>query len=155
VARTLTITRSALTNANHRFLRAFRLRVDVTHAVNMPAEIFLYQQNAPDPVTQAIYSTLITVASPVDLADYPVGAPNPDAELPYFRQSFVELDVRSSAEYQEIWNTIRNAIGNLCEALDRLDNYTEVETVTFNSADGPEPISDTLSAVSETLSETF
>jgi hypothetical protein len=136
------LARSEIRNANHYFLHGFRLRVDVTEAVGIPAEVFVYSRKPADPYTGLVEDVWSGIASFPDLAEYPVGAPNPDLGCPFFRQSFIEVDVRSQKDYEKIWQLVVDQVKNLKIAFDKAADLVVVEEATIGE---DEVVSDSLS----------
>jgi hypothetical protein len=98
------------------------LRIDVVETTpDMPKDVFVYRRHPADPYSGVIFDELCTVASVVDLSEYPVGDPDPNKAFPFFRKDFVEVDVRSMKEFDEIWTRIVELTCQLAETLDRAD----------------------------------
>lgn len=126
--RGIQLSRSEIRRANHLHIGGFRIRVDVvdTHG-GVPPEIFVYRRNPPNPHTGRREDIFQTVASFVDLSEFPAGAPGPDS--PFFRLPYIELDVRSTKHYDEVWRTIQDLTVNLVAAMDRAEELVVAETV--------------------------
>jgi hypothetical protein len=88
---------------------------------DMTEHVFVYRRHPPDPYTGDIFDEFCTVASPVDLSEYPIGAPDPELPFPFFRKNFIEVDVRSAAAFEDTWNLIVQQVCALVEALDAMD----------------------------------
>lgn len=140
--RRLRLERKAISEANHYYIRGFRLRIDVIEAIAMPAEIFVYHRHPPDPVTGEVVDEWLTVASFPDLAEYPANNPDPEKSLPFLRKSFIEVDVRSTRDYNDIWNIVVNQACVLRAALNRADMLVKAETVVCEDAGGGAPDSE-------------
>jgi hypothetical protein len=114
-------------------LQSYDLRVYVDSATDMPKEIFVFQQGlAPayeggGPATDRF----ICLADPVDLEEWPVGAPALDAEIPYFRTREVTLRFRSMQELEDTRILIDEDIQRLVNALKAAANLPLVETKTY------------------------
>jgi hypothetical protein len=101
-----------------------RLRVVAIEAVNMDREVFAYrriplQPGDPNDPQQAVFSH---VCSPVDLEEFPIGAPLENHVPPWFRLDFVDVLFRSSGEAKASWEDISAAVGVLGVTLTRLDS---------------------------------
>ena len=151
MARGIKLRRAQIKNANHWHLRGFRLDVRVMEAIGgMDQYVFVFRRHPPDPYTGVIFDEFCGVASVVDLAEYPVGAPDPDSGThPFFRSDHVCLDVRSSAHHDEVWLSIQNEVCNLVEALDRFDILEVAEEIWC----GEQPEEEVSESASESVSE--
>ena len=128
-ARGIQLRRFEIKNCNHLSIHGFRIRVEVIATDgDTPKEVFVYRQHPVDSHTGLVPPPdFQTVASFVDLADYPADAPNPDNDLPFFRLAYVELDVRSVAHYHEVWAWIQRQTAGLVAAMNTADNLVPVE----------------------------
>ena len=121
--RGLKLKRYSIKNANHWHLRVFRLRIEVTEtSPDMPKDIFVYRRHPADPHSGVIFDEFCTVASPVDLSEYPVGGPDPVKDFPFFRKDFIEVDVRSMTEFQDVWDLVVKLSCQLATTLDDAEN---------------------------------
>lgn len=129
MARRLLLTRRELTEVNYQQLGAFRLRVEVTDPDNTGADpyVFLFLRGPLNPYDQTTQDDFHAVASPVDMAEYPVGEPNNATPYPFFRLDYVELDFRATKQAQDTWVLIVAEIDNLLRALDRMEDLVVVE----------------------------
>lgn len=134
--RRLKLVRKAVTQVNYQFLGAYRLRIEVSDPDNTGADpnVFLFLRRPINPYNQEVLDDFHAVASPVDLAEYPVGEPNALTTYPFYRIDFIELDFRSTAQANETWTLIVAEVDSLLRALDRLDTLEVVEE-TFVGAD--------------------
>ncbi len=143
MARGITLTKSEVLNVDFVWAGAFRLRVDASlPSGGMDERVFLWQRNPMNPFTSEETDVFITVCSPVDLSEYPPEEPDPTADLPYFRRSWVELDFRAVSQADEGWQAIQNAVLQLVEALNKLDTLTPTEVVRIGSEDEESSLSD-------------
>jgi len=69
------------------------------------------------------------VAGPPQLAAIPAGEPDPELSWPYYRLNYVELDVASTAQADEIWNEIQDEVNALVSAMERLTQLQAVQDV--------------------------
>jgi hypothetical protein len=131
MSRRLKIVRSEVVNVDYRSLGAFRLRIDVTDPNNSGADInvFLYNRRPLDPYNETSLDDFMAVASPVDLAEYPVGEPHTDTAYPFFRLNYLELDFRATSQAEEAWVLIVAEIDALLKALDRLEALTVTQEI--------------------------
>ena len=143
----LTLTRSDTRLVDYVWAGAFRLRVEASDPVgHVPAEVFLYDRKPRNPHTGDRGDVFIGVASPVELADYPVGAPDPATPYPFFRLAYVELDLPAALTADRVWRELRNQVAVLCAALDRLTDLRLVEAVRVGAAGGSASTSSSTSA---------
>lgn len=114
-------------------LQSYDLRVYIDSATDMPKEIFVFQRGlAPayeggGPPTDRF----ICLADPVDMEEWPVNAPNLDAEIPYFRTREVTLRFRSVQELEDTRILIDQDIQRLVNALKAAASIPLVETKTY------------------------
>lgn len=134
--RRLKLVRKAVTQVNYQFLGAYRLRIEVSDPGNTGADpyVFLYLRRPVNPYNGDVLDDFHAIASPVDLAEYPVGEPNALTTYPFYRIDFIELDFRSTEQANDTWTLIVAEVDALLRALDRLDTLEVVEE-TFVGAD--------------------
>lgn len=131
--RWLKLVKSTVTNVNYQFLGAYRLRVDASNP--NPGEsvadpnVFLYQRNLPNPYDGSITDVWLGVASPVDMAEFPVGEPNTETAFPFYRLDYFEIDLRSTGLADEVYTLVIKEVNNLLIALDKLEALIPVEEV--------------------------
>jgi len=121
----------------YQYFGALRLRVEVHDEVDFDPNIFVYRQDLATPYTPdaSPTNTFMAVASPADMAEYPIGAPDPKKAFPFFRQDWVELDFRSTLHADEAWKKLVEEAAILLHAFNRLEELQESEVVTI----GPFP----------------
>ena len=122
--RCLRLQRYAVSGINATLYSAYRVRVEVIEAEGLDTNVFVYRRGSPDPYTGETTDTFFTVASHVDLAETPVGAPAPGVTPPLFRLRFAELDFRTTRDADEFWSAVQQELANLILALNRLDELT-------------------------------
>ncbi len=127
--RRLKLTKYAVTHVNYDYLGAYRMRIEASDAEDVEPHVFLYRRGQVNPYTGTTSDTFFAVASPVDMAEYPPLAPDPNTSFPFFRLSFIELDFRATRLALEAYQTIVTEVDTLLKALDRLEQLTPVETV--------------------------
>jgi hypothetical protein len=139
----LTLTPSIVENVNYEHLGAYRLRVEVAPAsLDSDPHIFLFLQRTLNQYTGELLCDFAAVASPADVAYYPVGGPRLGTAYPYFRLDFLELDFRSTAKAMKAWTLIVADADVLCRALDRLDVMVALPPVHVGTPSPPPPSSD-------------
>ena len=131
MARRLKLDRKEVTNVDYQWTGAFRLRIECSDPSNSGADpnVFVYRRDPANPYDGTANDTFFAVASPVDLSEYPVGEPNPDAQYPFFRLDYVELDFRATSDAVEAYDLIVAELGTLCRALDRLEQLEAASSV--------------------------
>lgn len=107
--------------------QAWRMRITVTDTHGVSPNIFVYQRKTPDPETGEQVDTFESVASPVDLEEYPAGEPTPGTEPQFYRLSEVDLLARNRDLLDGTWNLmvedrdeLLRTLASICE-LDPVD----------------------------------
>ena len=135
--------RYEIAQANHKHLRGFRIRIEVVDTCGgVDSNIFLYRRAPANAFDGSIADEFQTVCSFPDMSEYPAGTPSPET---YFREDYIELDVRSMRDYDYIWERIMLESSALMNALTLADTLVAAEDAWI----GCEPEE----TVSESLSE--
>jgi hypothetical protein len=147
--RKLTLVKSEAARVEYQYFGALRIRVDVIDAVDIDPNIFLYRQDMATPYTPdaSPTNTFFSVASPADINDYPIGAPDPLKAFPFFRQTFVELDFRSTLQADQFWQDVIQEATVLIHAMNKLELLEEVDHIQI----GPFPKDDDEPSGSESI----
>jgi hypothetical protein len=126
--RRLKLTKYNVPNVNYQYLGAYRLRVEATDPLNTGADphVFMFLR-APDNSDGSTDDYFHAVASPPDMADYPVGAPTTGTPYPFFRLDYVELDFRSVSDANEALEVIVREVNALLLSLAILDKLVPAE----------------------------
>lgn len=115
-------------------LQSYDLQILVTAATDMPKEIFVFQRGVA-PATpaglQPPSDRFICIADPVDLEEFPVGAPALNAEMPYYRLDTVTLRFRSMTELEFTRDLIEDDVNRLVAALKAAGTLPVTEDVTY------------------------
>lgn len=112
---------------------AIRLRIVADRPVNVDPAIFVYQMLPKSPHQDEAMAVASHVASPTDMANFPINEPNPG--IPFFRLTYIDFPLNSTIECNETWErTVRN-VDVLLEGLKALDALTEVSTVCIGDCD--------------------
>lgn len=109
-------------------LYAYNLRVVVTNAINMPKEIFVYHRGvfpATGDASAEASDGFSHIATPLDLEEIPVNAPDMINEVPYFRTDMVQLSFRNIQDLKLTKEMINGDIILLVRALNQ--ELTEME----------------------------
>ena len=106
------------------------LQLAVTEAVGLAAQIFVFQRIVNP--TGAVDDVFTNVATPYDIATYPVDAPA--GASPFFRTSQVSLVFRSNDLGQETLFELESDISTLIRTYNQLDELQE-QTVTITCPD--------------------
>lgn len=130
MARGLKLQRYAIENANHYHLRVFRLKVVAVEPFDgMTEYVFVYRRHPVNPYTGEYFDEFCGVASATDLAEYPIGAPDPNAGThPFFLSDRFEIDLRSQTHYDQVWELIKDEVCTLITVLNLADNLVVEET---------------------------
>lgn len=99
----------------------FRMTVLATDGNLIPNEVFAYRAEPiqpGQPVSQAFFSH---ICSPVDLEEFPIGAPLVDSDPPWFRIASLDLVFRSRAACDEVWGLIQEDVSSLRTSMDHGD----------------------------------
>jgi len=110
--------------------QGYRIVVNATESSGIPKEIFVFQRkpgSGADPAVPYL-DEFTNIASPADLEEYPVGAPI-DPNAPFFRMATVDLVFRSEELAADAWAGILSDAAGLVEALNYMDNLSQVEEV--------------------------
>ena len=102
------------------YYTAYRVRIEATNPVGFDGNVFLYKREPVNPHTGVAMDTFQAIAGPADLAEYWIGAPDPDKAFPFFRLDYIELDLRAESILESLWTKITHEITILLTALDRL-----------------------------------
>lgn len=123
---------------------AVRIRITAVASCDMPTHVFAYRCLPTNPETGAAAATFSHVCSPVDLAEYPEDAPVPGASPQWFRATFVDILVRSTAEAANFLALVREDLRALKAALDRIDTLIPggTEEIDALACEAPEESSD-------------
>ena len=126
----LQLTRSGLENVEFAFFGVYRLRVEVTDYQDIDPNIFIYQRGAPNPhLDGEPCDFFVGIAGPPELAELPIGEPDPDQQYPFYRLSSVELDFRRQETAEEVWQLINSEATVLCQAMNAFQSLIVVEEV--------------------------
>lgn len=130
---------AALTVQYHRStlrksLFGYALRVMVTDAVDMPAEVFIYQRGAAPAPSPGDVATdqFVCIADPVDLEEVPALVPDLANEMPYYRTSEVTLSFRNLDELQDTETDIAADLALLVRSVNAMADFTLTTEVTYD-----------------------
>jgi len=115
-------------------LQSYDLRVVATVAADMPKEVFVFQRivdSATDPAANALGDQFISIADPVDLEQYPVGAPDLANDIPYYRLDEVTLRFRDMLTLEETRNLMAEDFQRLVDSLNAAADSTLIGEVTY------------------------
>lgn len=114
--------------------QGYRLGLYVKNANGMPPEIFVCQKRQPsttDPSYNDLPDKFISLADPVDLQHYPVGEPDLDSQIPFYRVSSIELVFRSAPEMAEVKQMLDEDIRELVHSLHLMQDNSVTEEKTY------------------------
>lgn len=120
-------------------LQGYDLRVVAVSAVEMPVEIFVFQRGVAPAVSpdaqggqqHGATDQFCCLADPVDLEEFPVGAPDLANEIPYYRVADVTLRFRSVDLLAEAQGLIADDIQALVTSLNSLTDIELMEEVQY------------------------
>lgn len=141
MARFIKLKRSGMTTFVEGRTQGFRIQIEVTEVLGLPAEIFVYQVK-PAALSGAPVEVFTNIASPSDLEEYSVGPPPLDPARPFYRLDKVDLVFRNQSLLEDAWQAIQDDVDELIRTLNDMDNLVPVEEVTF----GTEPSSSSSSS---------
>lgn len=132
----LKLKRFESTLINYQYVGAWRLRIEASDPSNsgMPSEVFLWHRKPVNPYTGEPDDICVAICSPSDVSEYPIGAPDPDKTYPYFRQSYLEFDLRSKHWVGKIWTDVIREVDQLLIGMAQLEELQETEEVWVGSA---------------------
>lgn len=104
---------------------AFRIVVVASDAHLMPDEIFAFRQIPLQPGTAETSEVFDHVCSPVDLEEYPIGAPLTNAVPPWFRTDTVDLVYRTREQAMEALQLIVQDVISLINGMNTADVLVE------------------------------
>ena len=124
----LKLVRQELTSVQYQWAGAFRMRIDATDPNGTGADpnVFLYRRDPVNPYTGEAADVFFAVAAPADIADYPVGQPDPSKPYPFLRLDYVELDFRAVTQANAVWTIVVREVNALLVLLSRLEDLTVV-----------------------------
>jgi hypothetical protein len=129
----------------------YRWRVEVVAAWGMPAAIFLFRRvatkiydpatgGAEPPVEIAWAGEFNGVASPVDLEEYPEGAPRTDGSLPpFYRTDVLDQTFRNREVALEAFDVLTQEIKTIIASLDAMDDLEARPAMVFGDPPPPPP----------------
>ena len=138
LTRSLMLKRSEIAKYVEGRTQGYRVRFDVSEAVCMAAEIFVYQRS-PGAIAGTMIDEFSNVASPADLEEYPVD--KPVLTTGFYRLSYVDLVFRNMALLLQSAEALVCDISVLVTALNQLDLLTE-HTVVLTGVECSTDISD-------------
>lgn len=133
--KSLTLHKSSAEIVNVFGVTAFRLRVEAIAPQGVGAEVFCYLRGPVNPYTGEAADVFQAVAGPVDMAEFPAGAPDNTTTFPFFRKNSVELDFRATSLAEEAWRIIQTDVRTLLHALTRLEELGDDESATLTDLD--------------------
>lgn len=118
-------------------LFSYGLLVEALSATDMPDQIFVIQRGVrsgtdPEVDEPAELDKFQFIASPIELDQYPAGAPDPANNIPYYRVNSVRFSFRSPEELQETLDLIKADIAKLVESLKAEAAVADMEEVTYD-----------------------
>jgi hypothetical protein len=120
-------------------IQGYRMVVDASaQCGGMDPNIFVYQNQI---LPQGEVNTFTNVASAADMAEYPVGAPNPGGV--WFRGCHIDLIFRNITLADDAWKCIKEDVDALINTLGVMETLEVQEVVVFGACDTNESLSST------------
>lgn len=101
--------------------QAWRMRITVTDYYNIDPNIFMYLRTGPN-AAGVLQDTFESVASPVDITEYPAGAPDTNQDPAFYRLAEIDILSRNRTLLDETWRLIKadrdelvRTMTNICE----------------------------------------
>src|ERR1700753_3315919 len=115
--------------------QGYRFTVTCTKAEGVPKEIFVYLRLT---VNAAPFDQFENIASPADIAEYPVGEPSDQPNVqPFFRKDSVDLVFRNITLAEEAWDQIQQDVTQLIQTLGYENTLAVQEIVDFGTPTSP------------------
>jgi hypothetical protein len=114
---------------------AYRLKIQAYGAVNMPNEIFLYQQER-DPITGLPVDAFVTVCTAADLEQFPVGTTTL-GEPPFYRLADVDVVEPTLERVGLFWESVLAAVTELKAGLETSSRRAVQNLISFESGTAP------------------
>lgn len=125
------ITLRYYTNEQTDRLQGYPLRIETVDAIDMPAEIFVFQRTVESAMNDCNADEFNRIASPDDLEEYPVSVPDPVSEQPYYRTNTVTLYFRCIKDLRETRDLIDTQVSGLVRTLNILADTPIMEEKTY------------------------
>jgi len=127
--RRLQLVRYEPININFYYFSGWRMRIECAEAQgdDLDKYIFIWKLGEANPYTGNRLDIFQTVCGPADIADIPIGEPDPNMMWPFYRLDYLEHDFRAIAHVDEFWRLIKQEARVLTEALTKFSNLSETE----------------------------
>lgn len=94
--------------------------------------IFVFRRSTPimnpfGSTDKAVDDNFFNVATPVDMYDIPIGKPDIENGMPYYRDSSLDLWFRNLEDVENAKLDIDNDIASLCRLYDNLDDVSHYQ----------------------------
>lgn len=127
----LQIKRFGMTTYVHGRTQGYRMIVEATEAEGISADIFVFLRQAIDYEETDVFQN---IASPADLAEYPVGAPSDVVgSQPFFRLASVDLVFRTIELANETWAAMQEDFAQLIQTTNYQNSLDLQEVVTYGT----------------------
>lgn len=107
----------------------FRLRVTASEANGLSDSIFLYVARPPVGAETESQGVIMGVCSAADMADWPDGAPEPNAVPAWYRRAVLDVVCPSRIDADLLWARIQKEVEVLIESLNATDELAISEPV--------------------------
>jgi hypothetical protein len=105
---------------------AFRLRVEVVDAVDMPFEIFLHHKLVKNAEQGLVADNFLGICSAWELSLFPALAPADGQNPPFYRLAYVDFVLPGIEYVARVIEYLETERDNLCLFLDHLDQLSVV-----------------------------
>lgn len=107
---------------------SYRVKLEVTSSEDIPKEVFV-KQRFKDFKTLKIDDVFVAVATPVQLEDFPINAPN-DKES-FFRDFQIDLISRNIDYLNDLVDSILLEVNKLVDECNALNTFATEQTITI------------------------
>lgn len=113
----------------------YRMRIvaEAAEGDGLDPNIFVYQRGPVSPYHGQTIDHWVAIAGPSQIADIPIGEPDPQHCWPFFRLSYAEQDFSAESLALEVWEIVKREAGLLCTMMGRFTQLSRVEELWVNT----------------------
>lgn len=111
---------------------AVRLRVEITDAVNVVANLFGFRRRVVNAAEGVVADEFAFVCSAADALTYPTNEPDPIVEPAFFRKSLIDVLVPTHEAAETVWLSLLDNLKESLETFAREDALAVEETDTLS-----------------------
>ena len=136
MAHRIRLARYAVENIQWLYFGAYRMRVEATEVEGdgLDKYNFIYQRGTMNQYLGQYCDEFVAIAGPSQIADIPIGEPDPERYYPYYRLDYMECDFTAESLALEVWEVIQREAAILCQGMARFQQLSAVEDVWVPSA---------------------